>query len=450
MSAPRRIAIVGGGVTGLACAHFLVESSRSRGVPLEVTVLEGSARLGGNIQTENRSGFILDGGPDSWVATKPDATRLARALRLGPELIPTTETHRGVYVALGRELHRMPEGLVLGIPTSIGPMVRTSLFGWDAKLRAALEPIVPPREFHGDADDESVGAFVARRLGDELAERLAAPLLGGIFAGDAYSISVRAAFPQLVAAEREHGSLIRAMRAQRRLREAAAEQEGSGARPSGHAAPSAFLSLRGGMGSLIEALAAALGSAVDVRSAARVTGIDALPAGDARGRYAVGVAGSGATFADDVVLTGPTRISGALVRGMDGRLGDALGGLLGYASTATVFLAFKRSQIHHPLDATGFIVPRSAGRSLLAATWVSSKWEHRAPAGHALVRAFFGGAGKEEVLEGNDAALVELALRELNVFHPIEGRPLFSRVYRFERVSPQPHLATWRAPRASG
>jgi oxygen-dependent protoporphyrinogen oxidase len=434
--------IVGGGITGLSCAYYMTEYFAERKELVRIAVLEGASRLGGNIVTENRSGFILDGGPDSWVSSKPDAMQLVRRLRLAPETIPTVEMHRRVYIAWGKELHLMPEGLVLGIPTSIGPMVTTGLFGWDAKLRMAFEPLIPARNFQGD-DDESVGDFMARRLGDELTERLVAPLLGGIFAGDAYSISVRAAFPQLVKAEREHGSLVLAMREQRRksgmhLR----GEDDEGSRP----APSAFLSLRAGLGSLIEALLGALGS-TDVRTGCHVRSIDALPPGDPRGRYAV-VTASGVEMADDVVLTGPTRKSADVVRALDAELGRQLDDILGYASTATVFLAFKRDQVGHALDATGFIVPRSLGKDILAATWVSSKWDHRAPAGHVLMRVFVGGAGRDEVLSRDDAQLVALAMRELRSFVPIKGEPLFTRVFRFQRVSPQPYIGHLKRARA--
>ncbi|WP_394837815.1 protoporphyrinogen oxidase [Pendulispora rubella] len=425
----RHVLVVGAGVTGLACARALAGLGKERG-GIRVTICEGSSKVGGNIVTENRSGFILDGGPDSWLSTKPDAERLVRALKLGSELISTVETHRGAYVAWGKDLHRIPEGLVLGVPTAVGPMVTTGLFDWDAKLRMALEPLVPRRVYHGD-EDESVASFMSRRLGDDLADRLAGPLLGGIFAGDAEAISVRAAFPQFVAAERDHGSLILAMRAQRRARMASSEN-GEAEKPK-----PGFLSLRGGLGSMIEALEGELHD-VDLRTSCPVRSISALEA-DPRGRYAVETS-RGVEYADDVVLASRTHASADIVRGLDASLADAFEQVLDYASTATVFFAFKRAQIAHDLDATGFIVPRSLGRKILAATWVSSKWDHRAPAGHVLMRAFLGGAGHDEILAGDDDELADLALRELRIFTPIDGRPLFARVFRFHRASPQPYL----------
>jgi oxygen-dependent protoporphyrinogen oxidase len=215
-----RIVVAGGGITGLAAAHAALARGRQLGRSVRVTVLERSARLGGNLVTERVDGYLLDAGPDSWVVTKPQATALARELGLAGALVGTNEANRRYYVAWGDGLHPVPEGLVLGIPTRLGPLAATRLFSWRGKARMALEPFVPPRRFQGD-DDESIAQFATRRLGREAAQRLVAPLLGGISAGDASDISVRAAFPQLVAMEAEHGSLVRGMRSARRARAAA-------------------------------------------------------------------------------------------------------------------------------------------------------------------------------------------------------------------------------------
>lgn len=313
-------------------------------------------------------------------------------------------------------------------------MVKTGLFSWDAKLRMAMEPLIPPRAWLGD-EDESIGDFVTRRLGEEVADRLAAPMLGGIFAGDASEISVRVAFPQFVEAEKVHGSLIKAMRAMRAAR-AAAAKEGSGGK-----APSAFVSMRGGMHELIDAVAASVGDE-RIRRGANVRAIERAGAS-----YRVLVEGAESLSADAVILTSPLYASAAAVRGMDGELAAALDAFA-YSSTATAFMAFPRSAVDHPLDAVGFIAPRSSRREILAATWVSSKWEGRAPEGQVLMRVFFGGAGREAVLANDDDALSEIALRELKAVMPIAGAPLFTRIFRFTRASPQPtvgHLGRLRA-----
>ena len=441
MPSPRRVVILGGGVSGLAAAHALLGSPGER----EITLVERAARLGGNIATEKRDGFVLDGGPDSWVATKPHATALARSLGLASRLIPTVAANRRVYIAWKNELCALPEGMILGVPTEVMPIVTTPLFSWDAKLRMGLEPLIPPRTWDGD-EDESIGDFVARRLGDEVADRLAGPLLGGIFAGDARELSVRAAFPQFVDAERTHGSLVRAMRAMRVARKAKAasvSKDSNGASGEG----SAFLSLEGGMGELVDALAAHVASRVRVRTGVCARRIEER--GDASGErgYRIVLDGDEVIDADDVVLTLPLRAASSVAHSLDSALGDALAAF-DAASTATVFLAYRRDAIRHPLDATGFLVPRSMGLSVLASTWVSSKWEHRAPEGHALLRVFFGGAMSERVLERDDGELAALARHELHMLMGIEATPLFARVFRFDHASPQPrvgHLVRVRA-----
>jgi oxygen-dependent protoporphyrinogen oxidase len=404
----KRVVVIGGGIAGLSTAHALLQ----RGA--DVTVLERSARLGGNIITERTKGFTIDGGPDSWVATKPHATELAKSL--GVELIPTIEAFRKVYVAHEGTLHPVPEGLILGVPTRILPVLKTGLFSTRAKLRMGLEPLLPSRPLEGD-EDESVSDFVSRRLGHEVTDRLAAPLLGGIFAGDASQLSIRATFPQFVEMERRFGSLVRAMRASR-------PKTSSGKHPS------AFLSPRGGMGELIEVLEKALGGRVLKSQPVR-----ALRKDD--GRYRIDIDGRDPLFADAVVLGLPAHHAAETVKELDAQLSEELKAIR-YASTSTVFLAFRAEAIKRPLDATGFIVPRSMGRPILACTWVSSKWEGRAPAGHVLIRAFFGGAWGEAILEQSDEGLVACARDELRQLMNLDAEPLFTRVFRFDRASPQP------------
>ncbi len=437
MPSPRRVVILGGGVSGLVAARTLLGSPGER----EITIVERSARLGGNIATETRDGFVLDGGPDSWVATKPYATALARSLGLAERLIPTIAANRRVYIAWQNALCMLPEGMILGVPTEVMPIVTTPLFSWDAKLRMALEPFIPPRAWDRD-EDESIGDFVSRRLGDEVADRLAGPLLGGIFAGDARDLSVRAAFPQFVDAEKTYGSLVRAMRAMRAARKAKAASAPNGTAGEG----SAFLSLKGGMSELIDALAASVGPRVRVRTGVAARRIEAQEDATGSRTYRVVLDGDEAIDCDDIVLTLPLRAASTVTHSLDSALGDALA-TFDAASTATVFLAYRRAAIAHPLDATGFLVPRSMGRSVLASTWVSSKWEHRAPEGHALLRVFFGGATGEAILQRDDEELTSLARHELHALMGIDATPLFARVFRFDHASPQPrvgHLARVR------
>lgn len=431
MPPTRRLVIVGGGITGLAAAHAAVKHVRASGVAWDVTVLERSARFGGSLQTERVDGFLLDAAADSWVVTKPHATELARELGLGGSLVGTRPEHRTYYVAHAGRLHPVPEGLVLGVPTRLGPLAATGLFSWPGKLRMACEPFVRARRFEGD-DDESIGAFAERRLGREAADRLVTPLLGGISGGDASEISVRASFPQLVDMERKHGSLVRGMRAAARARRDAQTRAGT----SG----SAFVSLRGGTGELVDALVSSLGAApVALRTGVAVRAVERVAAG-----WSLALDDGSRLDADAVVLAVPAPEASRLVRHLDPALAPALDAVA-YGATATVFVGYRRAEVHHPLDGVGFVVPRSAGRRILAATWVSSKWEARAPDDHVLLRAFLSG---DEARAPSDATLVDVARAELRSLMALDADPVLARVFRFASGSAQMkvgHLARMRA-----
>jgi oxygen-dependent protoporphyrinogen oxidase len=420
----KNVVIIGGGITGLATAHALEKASGRCAVRL----LEAGPQLGGNLVTIRHNGFIIDGGPDSWVATKPHATRLAKEVGLGDELIGTRPDTRKVYIVWQRKLHPMPEGLVLGIPTEWRPFAETSLLGFDAKLRAGLDVLVPRKVLEGDAD-ESIGAFVSRRLGSEITERIVGPLLGGIFAGDADSLSVRACVPQLVEAEAKYGSLIRAMRALKK------ERKEKGATGDGES--STFVSLKRGVGDLVLNVAHRLKDA-EVTTSCPVSRIARLPRGDVRGAWAVETHG-GTLYADHVALTLPAHAAARIVADADPTLAGMLREVE-YVSTATVFLAYRKFDVRHPLDAVGFLVPRAENRPIIACTFVSSKWDHRAPSGQVLLRLFIGGAGNEHLLERGDEELAQIAREQVLDLLGIERPPAFHRVFRFDRASPQPHV----------
>lgn len=422
MAEARRIVIVGGGITGLSAAHAALGRARDLGRDVAVTVLESSPRFGGILITERIAGFLLDGGPDSWVANKPQASALARELGLGGALVGTNEANRRYSIAWDGRLHAVPEGLVLGVPTKLGALARTRLFSWRGKLRMAMEPLVRARR--GEAEgDESIAEFARRRLGREAADRLVGPLLGGISAGDASDLSVASAFPQLVAIEREHGSLVRGMLAARRAREAA---RGDGPEPS------AFVSLVGGVGALVDALADRVRTAGAVMRAE--TRVRALTRTD--GAWRLEIDGGEPVAADAVLLAIPAYAAARIADSLDEELARRLARLRS-ASTATVFLGYRRTDVAHPLDGSGFLVPRALGRPILAGTWVSSKWQGRAPEGHVLVRAFIGGPAAEGSLDGDDADLVALARGELLALMDLRAAPVLSRVFRFERASAQ-------------
>ena len=396
------VAIVGGGIAGLSAAYDLL----ARG--LSVRVLEASARVGGVIATERFDGWVIDGGPDSLLVQKPAAVTLCRELGIADRLVSTL-TPRTAFVLRDGRLNPIAEGSFLGFPITFGALARSRLFSLAGKVRMAGEVIVPRRTVD---EDESIGAFVSRRFGREAVDYLADPLLAGIHAGDVDRLSIRALFPRLVDAERRSGSVIRALRALH-------------VRPSPQGA---FVSLPGGTGELVDSLSNALKPDTVVTNA-RVTnlrrGLD----------YAIDST-AGNVQARCVVLAVPAYVTGTLTRPIDPALAD-LCDAIPYASTATVAFGYRRDQVAHPLRGTGFVVPRTEGLALLAGTWVSSKWPGRAPEGHVLLRGFLGGGRDPRRLDASDAELIDTARRELSDLLGISGSPLFSRVYRWTRQSPQ-------------
>jgi oxygen-dependent protoporphyrinogen oxidase len=401
------VLIVGGGIAGLATAYELAR----RRIPFQL--LEAAARPGGVILSEEADGFTIDAGPDSLLVQKPDGVRLCEELGLGDRLVPTRPP-RLAFILRGGQLHALPASSVLGIPTRAGPFVRTRLFSIRGKLRMGAELFVPRRRA-GEAD-ESIGDFMHRRFGAEARTYLAEPLLAGIHAGDVDRLSVKALFPRFVEAERRHGSLIRAFRSARR--------------PD---APehSVFRSLPGGLSEMIRALTAALPAG----SVCLSTPVHRVLADGASG-YRLEIESGQSLTASAIVLATPAYVTAKLVKELDpllARLCDEIR----YTSTATIVLAFPRDGVAHPLNGSGFVVPKVEDGRILAASWLSSKWPNRAPDSHVLMRAFAGGARDPEALERSDSELVAIALNALTPILGITKKPTLARVYRWPRASAQ-------------
>jgi oxygen-dependent protoporphyrinogen oxidase len=408
------VVIVGGGMAGLSAAYEL----HRRGVPF--SLLEAGPRPGGVVRSEEVDGFVIDGGPDSLLVQKPDAIRLCEQLGLGNRLVPT-KPPRLSYVQRGGRLHALPERSVLGVPTEVGPFLRSSLFTAAGKARMGAELFVPRRR---DEQDESIGEFIERRFGTEAKEYLAEPLLAGIHAGDVDRLSVRALFPRFTEAERRYGSLLRAFRAQR-------------ARRAAEAGDGVFRSLPDGLSEMVRALVAALPpGAVRLNSAAARVLPSPPGDGSTASCYVVETAAGERLAAPGVILATPAYITARLVEPVDADLSRWCSEV-DYASTATVALAFRRDAVAHPLNGSGFVVPRREATGILAGSWLSSKWPHRAPGGYALLRAFVGGARDPHGLERTDDELVALALKALTPLLGISSPPVLTRVYRFERANAQ-------------
>ena len=397
------VVIIGGGIAGLAAAF----ECRARGV--QPLVLEAGDRAGGVIVTERRDGYVIDGGPDSILAQKPAAVALCRELGIADRLVSTLPPRLAFVLRSGR-LVTLPEASFLGLPTRLRSLASTELFSWAAKLRMTLELVRPARR---DEGDESIGDFMRRRFGGEAVSYLAEPLLAGIHAGDVERLSLPALFPRLVEAERSHGSVLRTLFATRRP-------------PS---TQGAFVSFRDGLAVIVDALVAFL-DADTIRFGARVAQIEG------HGPFTVALTSGERIGARTVIVAAPAWAAAPLLRSIDDEIASLCAGI-SYASSATVVFGLRRDQVRHDLQGTGFVVPRVEGRALMAGTWVTSKWPHRAPEGHVLLRGFVGGATNEAVLERPDAALTELVFEELATVLGITGTPLLTRVYRWPRATPQ-------------
>ncbi len=404
MSEVLDVAVVGGGIAGLSAAYELIQQGR------RVRVLESTGRPGGVIFTERFDGWTVDAGPDSLLTQKPAAVALCRELGLTDRLHPTLKPRTSFVLRDGR-LHQLAEGSFLGFPLSATALARSSLFSWPGRIRMGLEPFIAKRT---DNDEESIGAFVRRRFGKEAATYLADPLLAGIHAGDADRLSARGLFPRLVNAEAKSGSVLRAFR---QLRTA----------PS---ADGAFVSLPGGTGELVERLVAAL----PVDTVTCDAAVQSLSRDGAA--FAVTTSRGDTVRARAVILAVPAYVAGQLLSNLEPGLAE-LCRQVRYSSTATVALGYRRDQVGHPLNGSGFLVPKAEGSPLLAGTWVSAKWPGRAPEGHVLMRAFFGGGRDPRRLDQSDAELTSLAHEHMSRHSGISGAPLFSRIYRWTNRSPQ-------------
>ncbi len=411
MTPPARVVVVGGGIAGLAAAHELA------GHGVDVAVREAGDALGGKIRTQAFAGAALDVGPDAFLGRRPEAVELCRALGLGDELVaPSAEA---AYVWVGQHLRRLPAAMVLGVPTRLGPLVRSRVLSPPGLVRAAVEPLLPGRPLVDD--DAALGALVRRRFGTEVHQRLVDPLVGGITAGDTDRLSVEVVAPQLAAAARRHRSL------------------GIGARTvgagGGNPAPGAtppFLTLPGGLGRLVEALGEHLaGAGVDVRTADPVSSLRLGP----HGGYVLD-GRSGPTVADAVAIAAPAPVAARLVGPHAPDSAATLAGIE-YASVTLVAFAYPTAAVGRRLDGSGFLVARGQGRLMTACSWTSSKWAHVASDDRVVLRVSAGRSGDDRADRLSDEALVVALRLELAEALGIVGPPLEVAVTRWPRAFPQ-------------
>lgn len=408
----KRIVIVGGGISGLAAAYYLSRELKSKNLPAAITLVEADRRLGGTIVTEKQDGFIIEGGPDSFITAKPWAMELCRSLGIEDRLIPTRSEYRKVYVLHRGRLAELPKGVYLTVPTQVWPFATTSLISPLGKLRAAMDLVLPRRL---SREDESLGSFVRRRLGKEILDMIAEPLMGGIYTTAADRLSIQFAFPQFPQLERKHRSLILGMMKQKR--------------PASASVTSLFMTMRGGMSELVEVLRQKL-TDVTIVTGAPVDGIERHgPA------YRLTTRGGKTLEADILVLTVPAPQAAVITRGLSEDLSRAVQAV-GYTSSATVAMGFPQRAVPRPLDATGFIIPRREGRAIMACTWTTSKFSGRAPEGHVLLRCFIGGAWDRGYVNASDYDLTAAVREELRTIMGITEPPLVTRIFRWPATNP--------------
>ena len=405
----KRVAVIGGGISGLSAAYFLSKA----GVPC--VLVEERGRLGGVIYTENVSGTLVEAGPDSFIAQKPWAMELIRELGLADEVIGSRDHERRTYVVRDGRLVPLPDGLQFLAPTKLRPILTTKLFGWKAKLAFASEYF---RKASTTDKDRSVAEFVREHYGEEANRYLAQPMLAGVYGGSSEKLSVNSVLPMFVELERKYGSLTRGILV------------GRARRPPGQESGSLFLTLRKGLQQLIDVLAERIEGSVD-RVNATAVGIEKTDGG-----FQVRLSDGESMDVEQVIAAVPAYRAAELVAGVDAELAETLGSIP-YHSSITAALLYEKGTFDHPLDGFGFLVPASEGRTLAACTWVNTKFDHRAGSDTAFLRGFVSADEAERRMDESDDVLAEMAHGEVSSLMGFQAKPRNVRVHRWRRAMAQ-------------
>lgn len=410
-----KIVIIGGGISGLAAAHRVLELNQAA----EVTVLEASDRLGGTIQTEQRDGFLIERGPDAFISEKPHAIALAKRLGIESQLIQTNEEDRRSFIVRDGRLRAVPEGFQLMAPSRMWPFITSDIFSIAGKVRMAADLFLPRRSTNGSTD-ESLASFVRRRLGEEALVRMAQPMVGGIYTADPETLSLRATLPRFLDMEQKHRSLICAM-----LRQGREQKKGtSGARYS------LFMSFERGMQVLVDAVTRVTRINADLRVKTRAQRLT-FDQG-----WTITTDKDERIKADAVCLAVPAYVAASLLEDTHEQLAQKLRKIK-YASTATINFGYRRAAIAHPLNGFGFVVPFIEKRSLIACSFSSVKFPGRAPKDHVLLRAFAGGALQPEIFALDESEMSRRVESDLRELLGIREDPRFIEVAKWERSMPQ-------------
>ncbi|WP_124726780.1 protoporphyrinogen oxidase [Staphylospora marina] len=407
-----RVVIVGGGITGLSAAFYLQKELKKKALDWQVTLLESSNRLGGKIQTLVRDGFVMEQGPDSFLERKKSAAELAKDLGLADELVHNRTGQ--AYILHRDQLMPIPEGAVMGVPTKLKPFAFTSLVSPAGKVRA-LADLFLPRSKQPEGEDQSIGSFFRRRLGDEVVDRIIEPLLSGIYAGDIDTLSLMSTLPQFAEMEKKYRSLILATKTMRPPQSTASKPKG------------VFLTLKKGLHSMVEAIEEQL-TQVHVIKGQPLKRVEKTDQG-----YLIRLNGGEPLQADAIIMAVPHRVTRQVLGNA-----DFLEPLHDHpVSVATVILAFPEDAVHLSKEGTGFVIPRTEPYTITACTWTHKKWPHTTPPGKALLRCYVGRAGDEEIVDKPDDEIVDVVLRDMKRVFPVTGDPEFTCVTRWKNAMTQ-------------
>lgn len=408
-----RVAIIGGGITGLAAAYYLQKEILMNDLDMEYHLFEKNDRLGGKIQTDYHDGFIIEKGPDSFLARKKSASRLAKEVGLENELVSNSTGQS--YVLKGDTLHPIPEGAMMGVPTKLGPFLTTSLLSATGKLRAGIDLILPKGE---TKKDQSLGHFFRRRLGNDVVDSLIDPLLSGIYAGDIDRLSLQATFPQFQQVEQSHRSLILGMKSLRPPTSKTTQEKQTGA----------FLTFRNGLQSFVDAIE----NHLDEDAVHKNEPLEKITSEGSQFKLTF-KSGREEMF-DRVILTSPAHETASFLEK------DEIQAWLSEipsTTVATVAMTFHESQLKTDIDGTGFVVSKKSDYQITACTWTHRKWKHSTPPGKVLLRCYVGKPGEEEIVHAPDEEIIDVVLHDLKRVMDIEGRPEYYVITRWEKAMPQ-------------
>lgn len=427
----KKVVIIGGGITGLTAA-YTIHQARQKGEQIDYLLVEKETRLGGKIVTETIDGFVVEGGPDCFLAEKPSALQLSSQIGIEDRLLPSNENSAGTYIFCDGKLQKLPDGLMLLVPNKILPFVVSPLISWPGKFRMALDFFLPKKK---EDTDETLAGFVNRRMGKEALDKIAEPMIGGIHGGDPDTMSLKASFPRFLKMEQDYGGLALAMLAGRWKMAQMKRKAKANPQPAGKLKKTYFMSYKNGMAELIKGIADQLEPG-KVLIGNEVTKIE-KKVSEGKNSYVVYINGMEPVESDAVIMAAPSNVTSELFASIDGIIAINLG-LIPMASSASISLAYKKSDITKELEAFGFVIPYVEGRKINAVTYTSIKWDHRVPNDeYILIRSFVGKPRNQGPAELSEKEIEKVVRAELADVLGITAEPQMVKVHKWVKARPQ-------------